>query len=96
MSPNSHGAYGAYTNVAHFGGFGGAFGPYSYTCSKPAWELGTTTSINNDLATTNACGPSHPPPLPSTSYGGHWLGDPSSAHVGSCGYGTHKFHPSKV
>ncbi len=35
-------------------------------------------------------------PLPSTSYGGHWLGDPSSAHVGSCGQGTDKFHPSKV
>jgi len=29
LNPNSHGAYGIYTNVAHFGGLGGAFGPYS-------------------------------------------------------------------
>ncbi len=63
VSPNSHGAYRIYTNVAHFGGFGGAFGPYSYTCSTLAWELGTTTSINNDLATTDACAPSHPLPF---------------------------------
>jgi hypothetical protein len=61
VSPDSHGtyrAYGIYTNVAHFGGFGGAFGPYSYTCSTLAWELGPIASINNDLATTNACAPS--------------------------------------